>query len=197
MFLNFIKNIFFTSLMFFFFTSCSFFIKKAVINSEGMLPTIKIGDQVTYTSSFDSLNYADLVIFEFIRNDDMISTEGSVIFRIVGLPGDSIAIENHICIINGKKNHCSFVQKIKNKECYVEELEYLNECEEIFPNGEVVSIYCHDTKFSNILSDVPVISIPEDHYFLMGDFRSNAYDSRYLGVIPKDKIIGKIIKIKS
>jgi type IV secretory pathway protease TraF len=30
----------------------------------------------------------------------------------------------------------------------------------------------------------------------MADFRSVAYDSRFIGAIPKDKIRGKVVKIK-
>jgi signal peptidase I len=35
------------------------------------------------------------------------------------------------------------------------------------------------------------ITIPPDHYFMMGDNRGNSEDSRYWGPLPKDWIIGK------
>ena len=37
------------------------------------------------------------------------------------------------------------------------------------------------------------IVVPEGHYFLLGDNRRNAADSRYLGFIPIDKVIGTVL----
>ena len=164
--------------------------KQAVMTNDSMLPSIKHGDLITYTTSFDFLDYADLVLFEFPESDD--SEAQLVLFRVVGLPGDSIAIDNHICVINGKRNATSFIQKVKNENALIEELAYLNEQEEVFPNGKTVRIYSYDMKFSDILSDIPTMLVPENHYFLMGDFRSNSNDSRYLGVAPGNKIKGKV-----
>ena len=35
------------------------------------------------------------------------------------------------------------------------------------------------------------ITIPPDHYFMMGDNRGESDDSRYWGPVPRDWIIGK------
>jgi signal peptidase I len=35
------------------------------------------------------------------------------------------------------------------------------------------------------------ISIPPDHYFMMGDNRGSSDDSRFWGPVPRDWIIGK------
>jgi signal peptidase I len=37
------------------------------------------------------------------------------------------------------------------------------------------------------------ITVPKDHYFLLGDNRENAMDSRYWGFIAKEKIVGTIV----
>lgn len=49
-----------------------------------------------------------------------------------------------------------------------------------------------DTKDFSI-NDLEYTTIPNDMYLVLGDNRENSTDSRTIGLIPKDKITGKII----
>lgn len=51
--------------------------------------------------------------------------------------------------------------------------------------------FMHERTYDFKLSDIDVETIPEDMYFVMGDNRTNSTDSRYIGLIPKNKIWGK------
>ncbi|MCL1933843.1 MAG: signal peptidase I [Candidatus Azobacteroides sp.] len=142
--------------------------------------------------------------------------QGPFAFRVVGLPGDSIAVEKEICIINGKKDMYRLVRKNVPDEDLDNDLrKFTVEYEEFLPNGKNIHIYRLEITGEDLKNifpynyspisgdnyelqydDMDAIKIPENHYFLMGDFRSNANDSRKIGAIPREQIIGKVVEIK-
>ena len=79
--------------------------------------------------------------------------------RIIGLPGDQIRLENNSFFINGKKL----------TEPYI--------APELF------------TYNGSYLQEGIEITIPEDHYIVIGDNRPRSSDSREWGTIPKSAII--------
>jgi signal peptidase I len=175
------------------------------IPSGSMKPTLLIGDylfvkkwpygysrhafplsQPPFKGRFLSQPVArgDIVVFKVPENggrdfgDDYIK-------RIVGLPGDCIAVKDGILIINGEP-----VQRAANGTWVDEDnsLE-LNRYTETLPNGVQHTIVEHSDaeKYDN----VEEIVVPEGHYFGMGDNRDNSLDSRYFGPIPEENIVGR------
>jgi signal peptidase I len=41
---------------------------------------------------------------------------------------------------------------------------------------------------------MPAITLPDNAFFVLGDFRSNSLDSRHdqLGLVPRDRLIGRV-----
>ncbi|HET6448708.1 MAG TPA: signal peptidase I, partial [Conexibacter sp.] len=76
--------------------------------------------------------------------------------RVVGLPGDRIAVRNGHVVRNGVQQREPFIRA------------------------------CGDGPDCNL----DTITVPPDHYFMMGDNRGSSDDSRYWGPVPRDWIIG-------
>jgi len=181
-----------------------------------MLPTISVGSIVKITKKFDSLDYGDLVVINYDGLiDGIYNLKGPLIYRIVGLPGDSISVEKDFCIINGKKNEYRLIQEnVQNHDVDDMYKNSITEYEEIFPNRISTRIYrieLNDKDIERMIAylkekdkskivfsynDIETIKIPDNHYFMMGDFRSQSLDSRDIGVIHREQIMGKVIKIK-
>jgi len=91
-----------------------------------------------------------------------------LIKRVIGLPGDKIAIHDGSVWINGAKL----------QENYTTGPTELPSHYELLPSFQGVPL-----------------TVPENQYFVMGDNRGNSYDSRYWGCVPRSAILGTPVAI--
>ena len=146
-------------------------------------PTFQVGDYiVSDTKAYykKEPNYGDLVPF--------LSSDGQIfIFRIVGLPNDTLALINNVITINGKSSKTKYIRDTtidSNKAV---------EFEEELPNGHKHLAYLFKQPLDSTKTNFKDIVVPSDNYFLLGDNRDYAADSRYEGFINRDRIKGQII----
>ena len=58
--------------------------------------------------------------------------------------------------------------------------------EEKLPNNRTYNIYEFVKPFMDLdTNNFSEVTVPEDHFFVLGDNRDNSQDSRYIGFIPK------------
>jgi signal peptidase I len=146
-------------------------------------PTFQLGDRLVADMRAYKNNepdYGDIVVYS--RPDGQIYT-----FRVVGRPNDNIEIIDNIVSINGKPSKATFIKETTNDEMPVVEFE------EELPNGHKHLIYKFKTPYDSTKTNIKNIVVPPDSYYLLGDNRDNAADSRYEGFISKDRIKGRII----
>jgi signal peptidase I len=107
----------------------------------------------------------DIIVFKFPEEP-----ERDFIKRVIGLPGDVVELRNRQVTING--------QPIE--EAYAHYL---------FPvsDGESES---HDVR-----AKYGPVTVPVNHYFMMGDNRDNSQDSRYWGFLPAHYVKGRALTI--
>lgn len=146
-------------------------------------PTFNVGDRLIADMKAyrdKEPDYGDLAVFS--RPDGLVYT-----FRVIGLPGDKIELTDNIASINGKPGKAKFI-----KETTIDGIEVL-ELEEGLPNGHKHLIYRFKQPGNDANANLKNIVVPSDCYYLLGDNRDNALDSRYQGFIRRDRIKGRII----
>jgi signal peptidase I len=158
-------------------------VQTNIIPSPANEPTIQIGDRViTDLHAYDNQqpSYGDIIVY---TNDKGIQYG----FRVAGLPNDTIDIEQHIVSINGKKSKTTFIE-----EAITDQYE-VNEFEETFYNGQKHLIYKNKETIDTAVANMKNIIVPPNSYFVLGDNRDNASDSRYEGFVKRNQIIGRVV----
>lgn len=168
-----------------------------------MEPTLLVGDRLfvskfTYGYSKHSFPFSlplisDRVLFSEPERGDTIvfktpeNLKIDYIKRLVGLPGDKIQMINGVLNINDIP---IIRKKIREESKIINNSQILTASvyKETLPNG--VSFETFD--MGNTRADnTRVFNVPNGEYFFMGDNRDNSKDSRFIGTVPKDNLVGK------
>tara|TARA_Y100001934_G_scaffold276662_2_gene373700 strand:- start:3045 stop:3773 length:729 start_codon:yes stop_codon:yes gene_type:complete len=137
-------------------------------------------------ATWDSPRRGDVVVF-FSPEDGT-----RMIKRVIGLPGDEIALFHNTLVINGERATYKRVPPNEsplppNKQNHWREFAV----ETIFNNERVV-MATPRTKAHHTFQPVKV---PDGHYLMLGDNRDLSADSRYFGFVPEDHIVGRATTI--
>jgi signal peptidase I len=122
----------------------------------------------------------DVVVFDSVEDDI------KVVKRVVGVPGDTLAMERGILIRNGVRVDEPWVQRL-NPDASADpyQRERMRQWQLRYLVGGDPSSYHPD------LQDWGPILVPDASYFMMGDNRDDSYDGRYWGFLPKENVRGR------
>jgi signal peptidase I len=65
----------------------------------------------------------------------------------------------------------------------------------VFINGRALEEAYVPAAFDQHAGEVLEVTVPDDHYFMMGDNRNISWDSRYWGLVPRENIKGRALGV--
>jgi signal peptidase I len=130
--------------------------------SQAMEPTLLPGDhvivhQVAYQAA--EPQQGDVVVYRYPDENGK-----RFLHRVIGLPGDQIAIRDQVVYVNGEALPEPYAR-----------------------HSDRSSMAGH------VRDHLPPITVPLETYFLMGDNREESLDSRFLGPISKEHLLGRVL----
>ena len=166
-----------------------FFTRTARALGGAMANTIVAGDHVLMVKSFGDIERGQLVVCPY--SDDPTYH----IFRVIGLPGETIQTRGRTVYINGRplaEQKVEVVEEAEGGPMRVTSKQGAGAYAVFYsmPVAQEEDALSY-TKFGTF----EPFRIPADSYFMMGDNRDNSEDSRYRGAVPRDLIWGTAVLI--
>ncbi len=179
-----------------FFLIRAFFVEAFKIPSGSMEGTLLVGDfllvnklvygaEVPFTGTrlprIESPDRGDVIVFQY--PDD---PSKSYVKRLVGLPGDTMAMDNGVLIRNG----------VRQREQYVSHTNPYDDAsldDFRWQRNHLVRTATAQPILHPSRNNWGPLVVPESSYFVLGDNRDNSSDSRYWGFVADSLVRGRPI----
>jgi signal peptidase I len=151
----------------------AFVVKPYMIPSESMATTIVTGQRVLVDRleyHYRDIHRGDIVVFRHVTPEADV-----LIKRVVGLPGDTLSIRDGRLYVNGKPLDEPYLDTARGVTV------------ETFP-GDITT----PSGTPGWTLNEPY-TLPPDQYFMMGDNRTDSFDSRFWGTVDRRDIIGRAV----
>jgi signal peptidase I len=171
------------------------------VPTGSMNPTIVEGDRILVNKSAyglripftdfrlthgDDPRRGDIVIFSSPKDGT------TLVKRVVGLPGETVEMRNEQLFIDGKavdyeptsvdETQLTDATRTPRHEFFAENLAERTHPIMVLPDRRAARTFG------------PVV-VPDNRYLVLGDNRDNSEDSRYIGSIPRDVIVGRAFAV--
>ncbi|MGM0844578.1 MAG: signal peptidase I [Bacillota bacterium] len=140
-----------------------FLFTPIVVDGLSMMPTLHNGDRMIVNKlsySVGEPDRFDIVVFHAPEQKDYIK-------RVIGLPGDTVEYKDDVLYINGEAYDEPYLEEYKNQ----------------IDGGILTEDFTLEEKIGQS-------TVPENTLFVMGDNRRFSKDSRHIGVVAVDEVIG-------
>jgi signal peptidase I len=148
----------------------SYVAEARYIPSGSMEPTLQVNDRLIIEKIsyyFHEPHRGDIVVFNPTKALRSQGFKDAFIKRVIGVPGDRVAIQEGGVYVNDQRLAEAYVAK--NDSTSVET--------------------CSSEGISAFLAQP--VTIPNDKFLVLGDNRNNSYDGRCWGLVSKDEVVGR------
>jgi signal peptidase I len=116
-----------------------------------------------------TIRRTDVIVFKYPEEPDR-----DFIKRVIGLPGETVEVREKKVYVNGQPLNEPYVHYLQAPST----------------NSEF-----HEITSFDVRERYGPVTVPPNHYFVMGDNRDNSQDSRYWGFLPRENVKGKALVI--
>jgi signal peptidase I len=167
------------------------------VPSGSMKPTIVEGDRILvnklaydlkvpfttkHIAEWSAPQRGDIVVFYSPADGKRL------VKRVIGLPGDTIFMEDNRLFING------IAVQYESADAQDQILASKKGVEDGYLFKEGLPGRSHSLMLNSQIQSrrsFSPIAIPAGYYFMMGDNRDNSFDSRYIGLVERSRIVGQ------
>ncbi|MCH8147494.1 MAG: signal peptidase I, partial [Planctomycetes bacterium] len=132
--------------------------------------------------AFKDPQNSDVVVFKYPKDEKL-----DYIKRCVAVGGQTVEVRNGELFIDGKPEG---TRKDLGREYDIEDGRYMRYTRITTPEDKSYVIRHYADGYSHGDNFGPV-TVPEGHFFMMGDNRDNSRDSRWFGAVARDLIVGR------
>ncbi len=171
------------------------------VPTSSMKPSILIGDRIlankmaydvripfTHVSLYKTGDPArgDIIIF------DSEAAGNRLVKRVIGVPGDTVALNNNRLVINHQNinyHDLSYRSNRSQGKSYQDDTQ--DKIEDLLGVAHSIRV----NKMGSKRSKFNEVTVPPGYYLVLGDNRDNSADSRVIGFVPRNEIIGRTKRV--
>lgn len=145
------------------------------VDGPSMQPNLQNNERV-FCWKLDKIKRGSVIVFDANGVDPQATSKIDYVKRVIALPGDTVKSENGKLYVNNKLVNQDYISAYQRDQ---------GTGDWTLPE---LSLEHNWTRNKNS------VKVPAGEYFVLGDHRSVSNDGRYIGFVPKSKVLG-VVKV--